>query len=156
PDQKAGAPPAPRRRLDQGPGLPPGRSRQVHALPHSPRKATAPHGSLPAARRDPADGVPELVRRYELVWMGSIAAVAGIGLAALLTASFGARSSGTPPGLRPAAAATAVPAEPAAAKRVPVRVHAARKHAAHRRHMRVRDHAPTAKPARSIPTPART
>lgn len=92
------------------------------------------------------------MRRYELFWMGSIAAIAGIGVAALLTASFGARSSGDPASLRPAPVATAVATESAAAKRVPVRIHAAPKHTVHRHHRKVSRQAPSAKPAGSVPT----
>jgi hypothetical protein len=43
--------------------------------------------------------------RRDLVVMGGLAAIAGIALAAMLTASFGARSSGPPALLKPAAEA---------------------------------------------------
>ncbi len=43
-----------------------------------------------------------VVMRPDLIAMGTIAALTGIALAALLTVSFGARSSGPPAALRPA------------------------------------------------------
>lgn len=46
--------------------------------------------------------------------MGTLAAIAGIALAAMLTASFGARSSGPPADLKPAAVASTTPTTKAA------------------------------------------
>jgi outer membrane biosynthesis protein TonB len=54
--------------------------------------------------------------RRDLITMGAIAAVVGIGLAALLTASFGASSSGPPAALRPAEAAPEKAPAPVAKK----------------------------------------
>ena len=94
------------------------------------------------------------MRRYELVWMGSIAAVAGIGLAALLTASFGARSSGAPAALRPSPPATAAATGPALVERAPVRAHVARIHVVRKRHRHARHPVVSAHRARPIAAPA--
>jgi hypothetical protein len=56
--------------------------------------------------------------RRDVVAMGSIAAIAGIALAALLTVAFGARSSGPPAALKP----TSVPAAVAAETHAPAKV----------------------------------
>jgi hypothetical protein len=85
--------------------------------------------------------------RRDLIVMGSIAAIAGIALAALLTASFGARSSGLPATLRPApAAAPAVSVRTDAAKPAALRRHPSRKL---HRHRHRRKH-PAGKPALSV------
>jgi hypothetical protein len=87
--------------------------------------------------------------RRDLIVMGSIAAIAGIALAALLTASFGARSSGPPATLRPTpAAAPAVSARTEAAQPAAVRRHPLRTR--HRQRHR-REH-PAVKPAHSAPS----
>jgi hypothetical protein len=107
---------------------------------------------MPGGRLDRADGVSELVRRRELVWMGAIAAAVGLALAALLTASFGAKSSGPPAALRPATPTPSAVAKKTAAEATVRRRHPARKHRKHHSHPRDRRHAAPAKPTHTTPT----
>jgi hypothetical protein len=98
--------------------------------------------------------------RRELTVMGAVAAVVGIALAALLTTVFGARSSGPPATLRPAAPA---PAQTAAssdqklreAAVIRARARARRRAAQRRRVRRERSRpAPAAQPVVADTTPA--
>jgi FtsZ-interacting cell division protein ZipA len=68
--------------------------------------------------------------------MGTLAAIAGIALAALLTASFGARSSGPPANLKPAVEASTTKAAdpPKAAAKNTLRPHDRRRHRKPRQH----------------------
>jgi hypothetical protein len=78
-----------------------------------------------------------LSMRRDLVLMGTFAAIAGIGLAAALTAALGVRSSGPPAPLKAAAVAppaTATVAETPVASKAKV-VHEKR-HRSHRRNLR--------------------
>jgi hypothetical protein len=75
--------------------------------------------------------MPDHLMRRDLVVMGTLAAIAGIALAALLTASFGASSSGPPATLKPAVKALK-PEAPSLAKAT-----AARKAARAQRRRRV-------------------
>ena len=77
-----------------------------------------------------------------------MAALVGLVLAALLTASFGARSSSQPAALRTSAPPPAPVATKTTVRRAPERKHPVRKQRRHRRHSR---HAP-AKSAHSTPT----
>jgi hypothetical protein len=58
-----------------------------------------------------------LVMRPDLIAMGTAAAIVGLALAVLLTASFGARSSGPPAALKAGVATPSAPAAKAAAQR---------------------------------------
>jgi hypothetical protein len=80
--------------------------------------------------------------RKDLVLMGTIAAIAGIGLAAVLTASLGVRSSGPPAPLRSAAPAKAAEPPLIAASEAPKT--APRKHVRKRVKRRIRHVRPTA------------
>ena len=84
--------------------------------------------------------------------MGSIAALVGLLHAALLTASFGARSSSQPAALRTSAPPPAPVATKTTVARAPERKPHVRKHRnKHQRQRRHSRHAP-AKPAHSTPT----
>jgi hypothetical protein len=89
--------------------------------------------------------VPELVIRRDVIAMGSIAAIAGIALAALLTLAFGARSSGPPADLK-------LPGAPAAGTAEPHSTAAIRRKAERKRH-KPRRHAAAAPAPQAAPPP---
>lgn len=96
--------------------------------------------------------------RRDLVLMGTFAAIAGIGLAAALTAALGVRSSGPPAPLKAAAApaVTATIAEAPVASKTKI-VHRRAHKPRHRRHRRhIRQAAPAPPPQVVAQAPVRT
>ena len=97
--------------------------------------------------------------RRDLVMMGTIAAVVGVGLAAGLTAALGVRSSGTPAPLRTAASpAQGTPAVSVRVDRPPAQVARKRDKPRRRKPRRVATPAPAPSPppvvAQAAPEPA--